>query len=69
MHFQIETGLIFGSSALVENNQKHSSKFWKLSQVNNKHENSREYISSHPVDIRTLSEPLLKKIDEYSIKP
>ena len=34
MHYRLEKGLVFGSSALAENNQQHSNKFYNPYQVN-----------------------------------
>ena len=68
MHFKLERGLIYGSSALAENIQQHSNKFYKPYQASNSQESAMGYMSSPPTCIKTSSGPIFKKIDEYSIK-
>ena len=51
MYLQLETGLIFGPSALAENNQYQYIQFWTKYKGINPQENITGYMSSPPLEI------------------
>ena len=56
---------------ILINGRKYSTivqQFWKPSQVRNVQEYATVYISSQTAEIRTLPEPIIKKIDAHAIK-
>ena len=68
MHFQLETGIMYVSSALAEKNQQQSNKFWKPYKVSITQEIATGYKPSPPEETRKSSGPVFNKIDAYEIK-